>query len=271
MHAVESTVLADPEKNAKDSSNLHALHLQRVSRELVVSAFHKEHDIADPSHHHDEAIEITSWPPYRHGWSDEPGLRYAMLSDMESRFHGRMLVQVFSASNAPQKVRNSELRQELFEANTYEDVLEILHKNNLDNCVHDYLSYLELRQEDLEDGESPGVILQSLQSWAWFLIDCAEPMGLPYAEFNADFDGCVELEWRLSGESRWEDPDAKYWGNGKGIAVLRFYPSLLNAFSILSGPYASEKRRITFEGCLSHTKTKEILSLFSERFLDAED
>ena len=88
-----------------------------------------------------------------------------------------------------------------------------------------------------------------------------------HAIIDVDHDGCIELEWRLSAESEGSDPDDAYWGNGEGIAVLRFYPSYLNSLSILSGSYASGKRRLTSEGCLSQVKTPKAIDMFAERFL----
>ena len=144
----------------------------------------------------------------------------------------------------------------------------MLTRNDLGRHVENYKAYLEWRQEDLEEGESPGVVLQSLQSWAWFLVSYAQPKKLPLARMKADFDGCIELIWRLSPERVSGDPDNGYWGNGRGIAILKFYPSYLNYLSILSGPYASEKRRLSVDGFLSHTKTQQVLNVFAERLLD---
>ena len=165
-------------------------------------------------------------------------------------------------------IRKELIRKQVFRTESHDKVLEILSKNGLGHYVEDYHAHLQSRQEYLEEDESPGIILQSLQSWAWFLISFAEPRKLPYAGMKADYDGCVELVWRLSEESTLYDPDDEYWGNGRGIAVLKFYPSYLNSLSILSGPYASEKRRLSFEGQLSHLKTQQVIDIFAERFLD---
>ena len=163
------------------------------------------------------------------------------------------------------------LRKKLFATETHEKVLEVLFQNNFGRYVKDYYAYLNWRQEDLDEGESPGIILQSLQSWAWFLISYAAPKKLPFAKVKADFDGCIELVWRLSTEPIQDDPDNEHWGNGRGIAVLKFFPSYLNSLSILSGPYATRKLRLAFDGCLSHVKTQQAIDMFAERFLNAGD
>ena len=154
---------------------------------------------------------------------------------------------------------------------SYEEISDFLYEEGLECCVQDFWSYLGQRQEHLEEGESPGVIVHSLQSWAWFMADCAKPLNLPCTRFFADFDGCVELEWRLSDMASNDKRENDYWGEGEGIAVLRFYPSRMHVLSLLSGPFAEGRRRIEFEGCLSYGKTKEILTLFAGRFLGDED
>ena len=113
-------------------------------------------------------------------------------------------------------------RRKLFTSDSDEDVLDILDQNNLNRYIDDYLSYSEYRLNNLEDDERPGIILHSLQSWAWFLIDCAKPLSLPYTRVSADFHGCVELEWELSGNTRNDERANKYWGPQEGIAMLRF-------------------------------------------------
>ena len=236
-----------------------ATHYRNTMREQE-----RIHYVQDPKTLGIQDWEVPDISPWR-----APGSRDLEHQDLTNFDLGKILVQLLYRKGVIQN--NENLRKELFTSKSHEDVLEVLHKKNLDHCAHEYLSYLERRQDNLEEGESPGIILHSLQSWAWFLIDYAEPMKLPYADFYADFDGCVELEWRLSGETKENERADKYWGSDEGIAVLRFYPSRMNAFSVLSGPYASGKRRITFEGCLSYGKTKEILPLFAERFLDDND
>ncbi len=160
------------------------------------------------------------------------------------------------------------LRKEVFDTTTHDEVLDILSRNGLKECAQDYDDYLTWRKEDLEEDESPEIILQSLQSWAWFLLDYVEPSNLPYAKLSADFVGCVELTWTLSPKSIPDSLENKYYGNGEGILLLSFYPSYLNYLSILTGPYGSEKRRIALSGYIPHTKTKEIMDLFRRRIVD---
>ena len=158
-------------------------------------------------------------------------------------------------------------RRKIFALHTHDELLEFMAANDLEDYVDDYYDYIQDRQSELEEGESPGVILQSLQSWAWFLIDYALPEQIPNVKLRADFAGCVNLVWRLSEESMPDDPDNEYYGNGRGIITLTFYPSLLNYISVMSGAFGSERRRITFRGEFSHAMTKEIIGLFKERLL----
>ena len=167
--------------------------------------------------------------------------------------------------------RSKNAREGLFAARAHEEVLGFLSHHSLQRHVDDYLSYIEWRREDLEEGESPGIILQSLQSWAWFTFDYARPKGLPYTKLKADFDGNARLTWRLSDKVLHTGADSEYWGNGYGIAVLKFYPSNLNYFSMMSGPFASERRRLTLEGYLSYERTCQVIDMYAERFLNDEE
>lgn len=178
-----------------------------------------------------------------------------------------------SAANQAQSSHqrdNEEVREELFATSSHDEVLEILQENELNHLVDDYWSFLKHRQEDLEEGERPDIILQSLQSWAWFMVDYVLVNNLPYARLRADFDGCARLIWRLSEGQFDRDVDNKHWGRGRGIAVLKFFPSGLNYFSMMSGPFAPEEQRLTLEGYLSHDKTKKTIDMFSERLLNAD-
>ena len=127
--------------------------------------------------------------------------------------------------DASRRERES-LRERIFATETHDEVLDILAQNRLSRYVDDYHSYLKWRREGLEEGESPGIILQSLQSWIWFLISYAEPARLPYAMIDADHDGCIELEWRLSAESDGSDPDDAYWGNALRLRQVRPPPAV---------------------------------------------
>lgn len=155
----------------------------------------------------------------------------------------------------------------IFDTRTHDSVLDVLRSRNLGYYVEDYYTYLKYRKEDIEGDESPGIILQSLQSWAWFLIDYSEPNELPYVKITADYFGCVDLIWRLSPDSTSNDPDNEYYGPGKGLIVLRFLPSYLNYLSIMSGVLGNGMRRIAFDGYFSHNTTKSILNAFTERML----
>ena len=47
-----------------------------------------------------------------------------------------------------------------------------------------------------------------------------------------------------------------YYGNGRGLVHLTFFPSYLNYLSVFSGAYEENKQRIGFDGWFSHTKNK---------------
>ena len=162
------------------------------------------------------------------------------------------------------------LREKIQSTKTHDEVLDILSDHDLGHYVCDYHDYLAWRQENLEEDESLGIVLQSLQSWAFFLINFAEPNNLPYAKITADDVGCIDLMWEISPSPIPFDLDNEYYGNGEGIAMLKFYPSYLNHLTILSGAYGCERLRISLDGTLSYTKTQEILITFGDRLLYAE-
>ena len=165
-----------------------------------------------------------------------------------------------------ERAENEKLRKNIF-AFTHDELLEFMARNDLEDYVDDYYDYLQDRQVELEEGESLGIILQSLQSWVWFLIDYALPEEIPRVKIRADFVGCVRLVWRLSEASFPNDPDNEYYGNGKGIISLTFFPSYLNYISAMTGAFGAEKRRVSFRGEFSHTMTGQIVNIFKERLL----
>ena len=164
-------------------------------------------------------------------------------------------------------LNNEPLRQEIFAAQTHSEIIQILSRNSLEHYVSAYQYYLDERERNLDENENPNIIFQSLQSWAWFIADYTNLRALPLAEISADFDGCLEMEWRLSSDEIPHDPYNEFYGNGRGIAVLTFYPASLNHLSILSGAYASGKPRITLDCFLPHEMTTQIIDLFTERLL----
>ena len=164
-----------------------------------------------------------------------------------------------------ESVGQSLLWIEICSASTNDEVLDILRQRNLNRYVDDYHSYLEIRDRISDGNEKSGFILQSLQSWARFVIDFLEKENLPYARIRSDRDGCAQLEWRLSEGDDKYDPDNEYYGKGRGIVDITFYPSYLNSLSILSGPYGNGKRRISFSGRLPYSKTIEIIRSFGRR------
>ena len=177
------------------------------------------------------------------------------------------------AKTFPNKREEQEsLRQSVFTTETHDEVLKIMEEHELDQHVEDYHSYLKYRQEDLDEEQSRGIILQSLQSWAWFLLDDeVRSSRIPYPNITADYFGSIDLIWRLSPEQRPGDFDSQYYGEGKGVIILRFLPSYLNYLSVLSGAFEDGKRRIAFDGYFSYKKTLPVLFAFQERIVYAED
>ena len=155
------------------------------------------------------------------------------------------------------------LWDQIRDTSTSEEVLDILRQRNLCLYVEDYYSYLDLKSR-ITGGEH-GFELQSLQSWARFVIDFIEKEGFPYSEIRSNRDGCAQLEWRLSEAHDESDWDNEYFGNGRGIVDLTLFPSGLISLSILTGPYVNGKNRISLSGRLSYLKTTEILRLFRSR------
>lgn len=207
-------------------------------------------------------------PPESEGLAEDEQRAYEFNYVRESIYRSvvKKFLQDRIARNR-ERLANEKLKEEIFASITHGDLLGLMKRENLGQYVEDYYNHLRSRQEDLDRDESPGVILQSLQSWVWFLIDFAERENIPRVSMRADFFGCVELVWRLSPDPIPSDPDNEYYGNGKGIVVLTFFPSHLNHISVMSGAYGVEKRRIAFHGEFSHAKTKKIFDSFIERLL----
>ena len=162
---------------------------------------------------------------------------------------------------------------ELFGTTSHIDVLNMLLWNGQGEIVQKYFKYLDDRSKHLEEGESPGIILQSLQSWAWFLLDYAFPTEMPDIHVDADWDGCAYFEWSLIGEEVDGDPDNEYWGSenrtwAPGIMTMTFYPNRLVGLGLLSGSYGSNKRRLTLESTLSYDKAIGVLEMFRYRITD---
>ena len=160
------------------------------------------------------------------------------------------------------------LRQAIYTAQTHGEIIQALSQNNLETYASAYQSYLVDREKNLDEDESPNIIFQSLQSWALFVADYTKLRVLPAAEISADLDGCLEMEWRLSSDESVHDPYNEFYGNGRGLAVLTFYPGSLNHLSILSGSYASAKQRITLDCFLPHEMTMQVFDFFTERLLN---
>lgn len=181
--------------------------------------------------------------------------------------YGATITHLYSYADKQDTEERERAREKIFALKSHEELLEFMAANDLGDYVDDYYDYLKARQSELEEGESPGIIYQSLQSWVWFLIDYALPELIPVVKIRADYAGCVNLVWRLSEEFMPGDPDNEYFGSGRGIIAITFYPSPLNYVSVMSGGFGCEKCRITFRGEYSHAMTKEVMNSFKERLL----
>lgn len=158
--------------------------------------------------------------------------------------------------------------QELESSENQEKVIDILEESGFYREVEQLHRYLEDRKTSLEDGEYPGIQLDSLKAVSQFLIRHDQ---LPFSAIKADFDGYADLEWFLSSRRHEGDDDDKFWGEGDGQIVLRFVTANLIEFALLSGPWIEEKERLSLTGTLSHTKMKTILDLFTERMVSYDD
>lgn len=154
--------------------------------------------------------------------------------------------------------------RKLFLAESQEDVLAILGEAGLSEEVEQLRRYLADREEESEEGEYPGIRLESLKAVSHFLMSNDD---LPFSAIKADFDGFADLEWFLSSRREEGVNDDKFWGEGDGQFVLRFVTPNLIEFAMLSGPWIGEAERLSLSGTMSHSKMRAILDLFIRRMV----
>ena len=204
-------------------------------------------------------IEARPWPSWHEESDTDLRLRLSDYQGLSAQFY--MGTRILKGESSLQK---EIVKKEIFGTKSHDRVIEILSENGMERHVEDY--HASLRHQSKISGKA-GFILQSLQSWARFVIDFAEEENLPHAKIRSDRDGCVQLEWRLlDGEDGFEFNDyPEYFGNGRGIIDLTFYPSYLHSLSVLSGPYKSKSRRISLAGRLPYSLTITILRFIQRK------
>ena len=162
-----------------------------------------------------------------------------------------------------QRERAKNLRR-LSRSESQEDVLVILESAGLSREVEKLRQYLTDRKSELEEGDYPGIRLESLKSVSRFLISNRD---LPYSVIKVDHDGYADLEWYLSSRRIENDIDDMCWVDGGGQIVLRFVTPNLIEFAMLSGPWLDDAERLSLSGTMSHRKMRVILDMFSERMI----
>ena len=162
-----------------------------------------------------------------------------------------------------QRERAKNLRR-ISRSESQEDVLVILESAGFSREVEELRQYLTDRKSELEEGDYPGIRLDSLKAVSQFLIS---NLDLPFSAIKADSDGYADLEWYLSSRRIENDIDNMCWVDGGGQIVLRFVTPNLIEFALLSGPWLDDAERLSLSGTMSHSKMRVILDMFSERMI----
>lgn len=150
---------------------------------------------------------------------------------------------------------------------TQDEILDILSDNDFKEHVNEFRQYLIERREQLEEGENPDVLLESLKAAAMFLLTYP---GIGYSGIRVDYEGNVDIEWCLSSENFGEDSDdSAFWGDGDGAMAIKFISADAIEFALLSGPYGPKQRteRLNISGVLSHKKMNSVIEMFSNRMV----
>ena len=187
-------------------------------------------------------------------WLDPYG-QYVLLHHLLGKYEG------LERSRQDEKERRI---RELVSSESQEEVLAILGEAGLSEEVEQLRRFLADREEESEDGEYPGIRLDSLKAVSRFLISHDD---LPFSAIKADFDGYADLEWFLSSWREEGDDDDMFWGEGDGQVVLRFVTPNLIEFAMLSGPWIGEAERLSLSGTMSHRKMRTIIDLFIGRMV----
>ena len=128
-----------------------------------------------------------------------------------------------------------QIEESISSATTQDEILDVSSENYFDEHVNEFRRYFIEHREQLEEGQNHGVLLESLQAAAKFLL--AYP-GISYSGIRVDFDGYVDKEWFLSAENPGDEPvDSAFWGDGDGAMSIKFVSSDATEFALISGPY----------------------------------
>lgn len=192
--------------------------------------------------------------------SDQTGPTYRLLKHFD---FPTFRIGIYSSEKSSATKEKERVLKKISSAKDQEEVLSILTERGLSTVVQGFRQYLTRQEKRLEEGEWSGPSLDSLKALAQFLVS----YDLPHSEIKTDFDGNADLEWFLSSKLKEEHPDDEFWGDGDGQMILRFTSSKSIEFAILSGPWGGDKERLSLSGCLSHSKMKTVIDMFSGRMV----
>ena len=165
---------------------------------------------------------------------------------------------------SPEHFGRGDILGQIQHAKNEEKVLHIMGRAGFSRQAESFRQDLMDCLENEEEGEHPGVNLDSLKASARFLVNCSPP----YSDLDMDADGNVGMEWLLSPSQAERDPDAEFWGDGQGYMAIRFVSSKAIEFAMLSGPWHEEKERLNVSGRFSHRKMNKIVEMFAERMVE---
>lgn len=151
-----------------------------------------------------------------------------------------------------------------------DELLRILRTyTSLEEFIDDYELISRFQTNATEAELVPEMSLESLHSWAFFLIDFVVEDRLPFAKFTVSETGLAQLEWRLSEETIEGNRFDAFYGEGRGVVDLVFLPSSMIELTVVSGPYDDDIDRISFSGCFPHEMAKMILRVFFQNRLQS--
>ena len=140
------------------------------------------------------------------------------------------------------------------------EIVDTLKSHGLNEVAY---RLVQLKEMISEDSDEPDLEIESLRSFADFLI---QETHLPVPEIGAGPEGYVEAEWRIpSRGGRKAASDESYWGRGDGILAMKFLPTGLVRFAATSGPAAQGQERLRTSGILPRNSTLSVVQPFISR------